>query len=153
MRQDFVLSLMMVAFLGIPPASYPAGNTAADWSVSPAGSTLQTVLTTPTLRVGQNRVAFGLLLDHTTFLTEAEVIVRAYALQDAFPRLQTEMRAFYEPLAGSGRRRQTEPEMEGLYVAQVPFDRPGLWGFEVFVAQDDGPVAVLRFTAEVLDTP
>jgi hypothetical protein len=115
--------------------------------------TLQAVLMTSQVRVGHNRVAFALLCNETTFIADADVVVRPYTLHDPQPQLYTETRAFYEPLAVSGRGPQTEPEMDGLYVAQVTFDRPGLWGFAVLVAQDDGPVAVSRFTAEVLAVP
>ena len=50
-----------------------------------------------------------------------------------------ETQSFYEPLAGSGRGPQTEPEIEGLYVAQVTFDQTGPRGLEVLVAQAEGP--------------
>jgi hypothetical protein len=122
MRQSLILSLVTLTLLSAPLAAFPEESSAAVWPVSPSGSTLQPVLTTTEWHIGQNRMTFGLLLDHTTCVTDADVIVRVYALQDAQPRLQTEMRACYEPLTGSGRGLQTEPEMDGLYVAQVTFE-------------------------------
>ena len=43
----------------------------------------------------------GLLLDETTFVADAAVVMRVYALHDRQPRLRTEIRAFYGMLESS----------------------------------------------------
>jgi hypothetical protein len=131
-----------------------------------AGGVLQPVLTTSQLLVGQNQLAFRLLLDHATFVTDADTVVRVYALDDQHLHLRTEGRAFYQVLdiGNQGSRfslhadrtspgPREERETAGVYVAPVLFDKPGLWVIEVLVAQDDGPVAVSRFIVEVRAMP
>jgi hypothetical protein len=138
----------------------------AVWPISPTGSTLQPMLTTTEFSVGQNHVAFGLRLNHGTFVANADVVIRTYALEDQHPNLRTEVRAFYKSLDGSEQMTRAslhtdrtspvageEIGMEGMYVAQVMFDRPGPWVLEVFIAQDDGPVEVSRGPIEVLAAP
>jgi hypothetical protein len=81
------------------------------------------------LLVGQNQLAFGLLLNHSTFVANADVVVCIYALDDQRPNLRTEVRAFYKTLSigeqmprvflhtdGTSPAPDGEIEMEGLYV-------------------------------------
>ena len=46
---------------------------------------------------------------------------------------------------------QEETDLRGLYVAQVAFVRPGIWGgLEVLATPDHGPLEVVRLTVPVL---
>ncbi len=111
---------------------------------------IQPLITTSELVVGQNRLAFGLLKDDT-FLANADVVVRVYAIHDRQTQLQAELPAPYYALeiVEQGRHVHVHPDgtphvhtdeldVRGVYVAQVTFERPGTWGLEIVVQQRDG---------------
>jgi hypothetical protein len=157
MRQFLVLSLITAILLGATTAAHLEERTVAVRPVSPTGSTLQPVLTTTEFRVGQNQVAFGLFLNYRTFIANADVVVRLYARDDQRPQARTEVRAFYTPFDLDARVARdalsdgmSPVEMEGVYVAQVLFDRPGTWVLEAVIVQEEGPLEVARSTIEVL---
>ena len=123
------------------------------------------MLTTSELVVGQNRLAFGLLKEHQ-LLDEADVVVRVYELHGQQAQLKAQTRAPYARLeiVEQGKRVHMHPDgtrhvhneatdIRGIYVTQVNFERPGPWGLEVLAKQGDGPVAVWRFTINVLEAP
>ena len=157
MQQFGVLSLIVLIFFGVTPGAESTESTAGAGSPQQARSVLQPVLMTSAVMVGQTQVAFGLLRNQRTFVTNADVVVRLYARDAQPPTLRTEVRAFYhafdidERITRAALSDGMAPvEMEGMYVAQVLFDRPGLWVFEVLIVQDDGPPEVSRSTIEVL---
>jgi hypothetical protein len=166
MHQFFVLSFVALLLLGATSSAQRDKEIATAGFPQQASGVLEPVLTTSEFRVGQNRVAFWLLLNETTFVADAAVVVRVYALHARQPQLQTEMRAFYGTLESSERGYRvslhadgtprafgtTITAAQGIYVARVSFDQPGSWGLEVFIAQDDGPVEVARLTVHVLAT-
>ena len=123
------------------------------------------MITTSELIVGPNRFAFGLLKAHR-LLVGADVAVRLYALDGADAHLTAEQPAPYHALEtldqgrlvhhhpdGSRHVHQEETDVHGLYVTQVSFSRPGPWGMEVLVRQQDGMAETVRFTVTVLETP
>jgi len=123
------------------------------------------VITTSELVVGQNRLAFGLLKNHQP-LDEADVVLRVYEVHGQQAQLRAQTRAPYARLeiVEQGQRVHIHPDgtrhvhheatdVQGIYVAQVTFERPGIWGFEVLAKQSNGPVEVARFTVNVLDAP
>jgi hypothetical protein len=131
----------------------------------PADEALQLLVTTSELAVGQNRFAFG-LLKHDTLLEGASVVVRVYEAADQRPRFRSEVTAAYETLkvVEQGQRVHIHPDgarhvhsettdLRGLYVMPVTFDRPGMWGFEILVQQQDQPVEAVRLAVNVLATP
>jgi hypothetical protein len=118
------------------------------------------------LIVGQNRLALGLRLNHGTCVANADVVARLYALDDQHPDLRMEVRAFYKTpdrseqvprfssyADGTSASARGASKVEGLYTAQVLFDRLGPWGLEVLIAQDDRPVGASRCTVNVLVAP
>jgi hypothetical protein len=130
-----------------------------------ADGALRPIVTTSELVVGPNRLAFGLLKDHT-LLEDAEVLVRVYELVDQQPQLRTEVAAAYERLKviaqgqhvhihpdGSPHVHSGETDIRGLYVTHLTFARPGTWGLELLAKPQDGPVASVRFAVDVLATP
>jgi len=123
------------------------------------------VITTSELVVGQNRLAFGLLKKHQP-LDDADVVVRVYEVHGQQAQLRAQTRAPYARLeiVEQGQRVHIHPDgtrhvhheatdVQGIYVAQVTFERPGTWGFEVLAKQRNGPVEVARFTVTVLEAP
>jgi hypothetical protein len=90
--------------------------------------------------VGQNRFAFG-LLQHNKLLDAATVAVWVYDIRDQQAQLTAETPALYHPLevVEQGNRVHVHPDgtrhvhsettdVQGIYVAQVTFARPGPWG-------------------------
>jgi hypothetical protein len=123
---------------------------------------LQVLITTSELVVGQNRFAFGLLKDHK-LLNEANVTVRIYDIRDQEARLTTEAPARYHNLEvteqgnhvhvhpdGSRHVHREMTDVQGIYVAQVAFTRPGAWGLEVLAQQGDRRVDAARLSVNVL---
>lgn len=165
MRRCRLFRPLGLLLLGSLMAVPRLGNATAIVQRSPAvDEALQVLVTTSELVVGKNRVAFGLLQDHT-FLANAQVILRVYALQGQEGQLQAEVPAPYAPLEvveqrkrlhvhpdGSQHVHDEETDVQGIYVAHVVFERAGAWGLEIRARQGDGPVAVSRFTVSVLDT-
>ena len=165
-KQFLVLGLAGLALLGTATAARCEGGMAPAPGLAPqAGGGLRPVITTSELVVGQNRLAFGLLKEHQP-LDEAAVVVRVYELHGQQARLQAETRALYARLEiiERGQRVHFHPDgtrhvhheatdVRGIYVTQVTFERPGIWGFEVLAQQRDGPVEVAQFTLNVLAAP
>jgi hypothetical protein len=140
----------------------PNGDEAAGQLAPPQTGALQVLITTSELVVGQNRFAFGLLKDNT-LLDTARVAVRIYDLRDEPPRLTAEAPALYHKLevVEQGKRLHIHPDgtrhvhggvtdVQGVYVAHVPFTRPGPWGVEVLAQQGDDPVQAARLTVQAL---
>jgi hypothetical protein len=178
MKQFLILALVALGLLGPAAAAWCEGGRA--WGPPPtqsrkaatapgfmpqAGGRLQPVLTTSELVVGQNRLAFGLLKEHQ-LLEAADVVVRVYELHGQQAQLKAQMQVPYARLevVEQGKRVHVHPDatrhvhneatdVRGLYVTQVTFERPGPWGLEVLARQRDGPVAVSRFTINVLAAP
>ncbi len=155
MKQLLVLCCLGLVFLGRASAAELAPQ---------ADGAFQVLITTSELVVGQNRFAFGLLKEHK-LLAHAHAIVRVYGLQGRQGQLQAAVPAPYAELEGfeqsnrvhvhpDGTRHvhDEETDVRGIYVAQVPFARPGIWGLEVLAKQGEGPVEVSRFTVNVLET-
>jgi hypothetical protein len=136
-------ALVLVCF-GSVAAALAAGRATAGAELSPqVGETLQVLITTAKLVVGPNRFAFGLLKEHQ-LLEDAQAIVRVYALEGQQGHLQTEVPASYTRLEvieqgnrvhvhpdGTRHVHHEETDVRGIYVAQIPFARPGAWGLEV----------------------
>jgi hypothetical protein len=122
-------------------------------------------MTTSELVVGQNRLAFGLLRQHT-LLADADVVVRVYDIRGDDAALVAEAPAPYRRLEviEDGRPVHVHPDgtrhvhggttdVVGIYVAQVSLARPGAWGVEVLARRNDGPAEASRFRVEVLASP
>jgi hypothetical protein len=108
-----------------------------------AESTLRTILGTPDLGIGTERVAF--------VLTDAEGLVRN-------PAVRVQSFFFADgPLGESGPAAQNSaaqffefPEgIRGLFATTLDFDRAGWWGVEAGVARPDGTLETTLFTFEV----
>ena len=123
---------------------------------------LQVLLTTSELVVGANRFAFGLLKDGK-LLADARVTVRVYALQNEDARLVAETPARYHALEvisqgkhvhihpdGSRHVHGAATDVQGIYVGQVTFARPGAWGVEVLAQLGDGRAQGARLSVDVL---
>src|SRR5437763_3123352 len=150
---------LVLVFLGSIAVAPGAGRVTAVAELSPpADEALQVLITTAELVVGQNRFAFGLLKEHK-LLEQAQAVVRVYALHGQQGQLQTEVPAPYAQLEiveqgnhvhvhpdGTRHVHNAETDVRGLYVAQIPFERPGTWGLEVLARQGDGPLERSRFT-------
>ena len=157
---------VVLVFLGSVVAAPRTGRAAVVAELSPpAGETLQVLITTAELVVGQNRFAFGLLKEHQ-LLEDANVVVRVYALEGQQGQMKTEVPASYARLevVEQGNRVHVHPDgtrhvhdeatdLGGIYVAQLPFERPGPWGLEVLATQGNGVTEGSRFTVHVLATP
>ena len=165
-KQFLVLGLAGLAVLDTATVARCQGGTAIAPGLAPqAGGALRPVITTSELVVGQNRLAFGLLKNHQP-LDEADVVLRVYEVHGQQAQLRAQTRAPYARLeiVEQGQRVHIHPDgtrhvhheatdVQGIYVAQVTFERPGIWGFEVLAKQSNGPVEVARFTVNVLDAP
>src|SRR5262245_26265360 len=105
-----------------------------------AGETLQPLITTSELVVGQNRFAFG-LLKRGQPLADAAVAVRVYDIREEPPQLTAARSAEYYRLEvmergshvhihpdGSRHLHEAGTDVQGIYVAHLSFDRPGPWG-------------------------
>jgi hypothetical protein len=167
MKQFLVLGLVTLGLLGPAAAAWcEGGATTALGLASPADGGLQAMITTSELVVGQNRLAFGLLKEHQV-LDGADVVVRVYELQgQQEAHLKAQLRAPYARLEvleqgkhvhlhpdGTRHVHSEATDVRGIYVTQVTFERPGLWGLEVLAKQGDGPIEVLRLTVNVLAAP
>src|SRR5712692_9284937 len=164
MQQPLVLSVVMLVLLVAASFSQPEGRLAvAAERTPPMGGALQVLITTSKLVVGQNRFAFG-LLQHNKLLDDANVTVRVYDIRDQQAQLTAETPAFYHTLevVEQGNRVHVHPDgtrhvhseatdVQGIYVAQVPFTRPGPWGLEIRAQQGDGPVETARLSVNVLE--
>jgi hypothetical protein len=126
---------------------------------------LQPLITTSELVVGQNRFAFG-LLKANKLLEEADVQLRIYGIEGHEAILVAEINAPYRPVNslqpsqsvhrhadGTQHIHTTATNVRGLYVTQLNFTRPGLWGIEILTREKGGVPAVARTTVNVLDAP
>ncbi len=126
---------------------------------------LRPLITTSELVVGQNRFAFGLLRAQKLF-ENADVKVRVYSIEGKDAHLTAELRApFYYVESverGSQVHRHTDgtqhvhtagTDVQGLYLTQVAFARPGPWGIEILAREKDGPTAMARASVMVLGSP
>lgn len=166
MRRLLGFRILAVVCLGSVAAALAAGRAPAGAELSPpAGATLQVLITTAELVVGPNRFAFGLLKEHQ-LLEDAQAVVRVYALEGQQGHLQTEVPASYTRLEvieqgnrvhvhpdGTRHRHHEETDVRGIYVAQIPFARPGAWGLEVLATPGNGSPEVSRFTVKVRKAP
>ena len=164
--QFLVLALVALRLLGAAAVAWCAGGAAPAPGLTPqAGGGLQPVLTTSELVVGRNRLAFGLLKEHQ-LLDEADVVVRVYELHGQQAQLKAQVPAPYAKLevVEHGKRVHVHPDgtrhmhneatdVQGIYITHVTFERPGSWGLEVLARQGEGPVAMSRFTVNVLAAP
>jgi hypothetical protein len=139
------------------------GSATAAGPTAPAPGSLQVLITTSELVVGQNRFAFGLLKDHT-FFPDAKVIVRLWDIREPDAQLTAEVPATYHKLEviEQGKRVHIHPDgtrhvhagatdVQGIYAAHATFPRPGPWGVEVVVRRGPGAAESARMTVEVLD--
>jgi len=164
MQQPLILSIVMLVLLVAASFSRPAGGlaTAAE-RLPPVEGTLQVLMTTAELVVGQNRFAFG-LLQHNKLIDAANVAVRVYDIREPQAQLTAETPALYHTLEvieqgnhvhvhpdGTRHVHSETTDVQGIYVAQVTFAHPGPWGLEIGVQQGDGPVATARLRVDVLE--
>jgi len=131
---------------------------------SPAAGTLQPLITTSELVVGQNRFAFG-LLKQGELVADLTVAVRVYDIRSEPPQLTAARPAVYHKLevVEQGNRVHIHPDgtrhlhgttdVNGIYVAHLPLDRPGPWGLEILASKGDGPVETARLSVTALDVP
>lgn len=148
------LRLFLLVFLGSACFTDPAEVV--------AGESLQALITTAELVVGQNRFAFGLLKDRK-LIAEASVVVRVYDIREPEARLTAEAPARYHALevVDQGNHVHIHPDgsrhvhggltdVQGIYVAPVTFTRPGPWGLEILAREGDRPVDATRLSVNVL---
>src|SRR5262245_26168205 len=157
---------VVLVFLGSIVFAPQVGRAAAVAELSPpAGEEIQVLITTAELVVGQNRFAFGLLKEHQ-LREDAHAVVRVYARQAQQGPLTPELPATYAkveaaeqghrvhgPPEGTRHVHNEETDMRGIYVAQVSFARPGIWGLEVLAMQGNGSTEVSRFTVNIQESP
>ena len=126
---------------------------------------LQPLITTSELVVGRNRLAFG-LLKANKLLEGADVQLRVYGIEGNQASLVAEINAPYRPVHimdqsqsvhrhsdGTQHIHTAATDVRGLYVTQLNFSRPGLWGLEISTSEKGGLSAVARTTVTVLDAP
>jgi hypothetical protein len=166
MKQFLICGLVGLTLLSAAAAAWGEGGmTIVPGSTPQADGGLQPVITTSELVVGQNRLAFGLLKEHQP-LDEADVVVRVYEIHGQQGQLKAQTRAAYARLevVEQGRHVHIHPDgtrhvhdeatdVRGIYVTQVTFGRPGIWGLEILARQGDGPVEGSRLTVNVLEAP
>ncbi len=141
------------------------GQAAAAEPSPPAAGALQPLITTSELVVGQNRFAFG-LLKQGELVADLTVAVRVYDTRSEPPQLTAARPAVYHKLEvmeqgnhvhihpdGTRHLHGTATDVNGIYVAHLPLDRPGPWGLEILARQGDGPVETARLSVTALDVP
>jgi hypothetical protein len=166
MRRLLGFPVLVLVFLGSVVATPGVGRATTEAELSPQTSeAFQVLITTAELVVGQNRFAFGLLKEHQ-LLEDAHAVVRVYALEGQQGQLKTEVPASYARLEvveqgnrvhvhpdGTRHVHHEETDIRGIYVAQVFFEWPGIWGLEVLATEGNGSTEVSRFTVQVLAAP
>ena len=148
--------------LGLLAVCFAPRGRAAAQLVPPATGALQALLTTSELVVGQNRFAFGLMKDGT-LLADARVAVRVYDIQYGDARLIAETPAPYHKVEvieqgnhvhihpdGSRHVHDGATDVQGIYVAQLTFVRPGPWGLEIVARRGDGAAESARLRVNAL---
>jgi len=126
---------------------------------------IQPLITTSELVVGQNRFAFG-LLKANKLLEEADVQLRIYGIEGHEAILVAEINAPYRLVNsieqsqgvhrhpdGTKHIHTAATNVRGLYVTQLNFTRPGLWGLEILAKEKGGLHTVARTMVTVLDAP
>jgi hypothetical protein len=134
-------------------------------STSEAANTLQPLITTSELVVGENRFAFGLLQDGK-LLEGADVKLRLFAIDGGEAKLAAELKVLYQAVKnikqdrlvhhhadGTKHIHGDDSIVRGLYVAQLSFARAGDWGIELSVSQANGELKPVRLAVRVLDAP
>lgn len=125
-------------------------------------SAIQPLITTAELVTGTNRFAFGLAKDHK-LLDNKKAAVRLYAITGNDAQFEKEFAAPYKPVAAGGRGEgvhrhadgsrhvhTADNGVRGLYVAQIVFPRPGVWGVEI-VLREDGRTETALTSVTVLN--
>ena len=161
-----ILSLILaVLFLstGFGLIHYPAasGLTLA----AESDESLQPLITTSELIVGENRFAFG-LIKRDTLLEGANVQLRIYSIDGPQAQLVAETNALYYPVGaaqageqvhrhadGTKHVHRADSDVRGLYVSRLTFAHPGPWGVELQVRDDSGALATARLTVTVSNAP
>ena len=126
---------------------------------------LQPLITTSELVVGRNRLAFG-LLKANKLLEGADVQLHVYGIEGNQASLVAEINAPYRPVHimeqsqsvhrhsdGTQHIHTAATDVRGLYVTQLNFSRPGLWGLEISASEKGGLSDVARTTVTVLNAP
>jgi len=157
--------LLIAFFLAVCLGPGGAERATAAEAAQPATDALQPLITTSELVVGQNRFAFG-LLRQGRLLADATVAVRVYDVRGEVPLLTAARPAVYHRLEviEEGQHVHMHPDgtrhfhgpasdAHGIYVAHLPFDRPGPWGIEILARQGDGPVETARLRVTALGAP
>jgi len=139
------------------------GVTAAGQLTPPPAGVLQPLITTSELVVGRNRLAFA-LLRHGNLLADADVAVRVYDTRDQDAQLVAALPAPYYKLEvieggrqvhihpdGTRHVHATPTDVQGIYVAQVSFERPGPWGLEILARTADGALESARLSINALE--
>jgi hypothetical protein len=129
-----------------------------------ADDTLQPLITTSELIVGQNRFAFG-LAKAGRLIERADVVVRLYIIEGTEASLMVETNAPFRPIEngeqgqtvhrhadGTRHTHEVGTDVRGLYVVQLSFSRAGDWGVELRVSQANGAVDSVRLAVTVQDT-
>jgi hypothetical protein len=164
MKQSLYHSiLVLVLFVAVHSTHQDAGTAA---EITPqANGGIRPLITTSELVVGQNRFAFGLLKAHR-LLERANVVLRLYSIEGKEAHLSAELKVPYHALEtikqrnsvhrhpdGTRHVHREETGVKGIYITQLDFVRPGLWGIEMFVGEADGSSETVRLTVTVLDAP
>ena len=116
-----------------PTATPPLPTvTTAPPSAGAESPSLQILLASSDLGVGQNRLAFGLIDTRSGALKDVSVQVSTFYLGGGGQEgpIETKQAVFRKWPVGSG-----------LYTAQFSFDRPGKWGLAVAITHVDGSTA------------
>lgn len=126
-----------------------------------ADETLQPLVTTSELLVGQNRFAFG-LAKGGRLVENADVLVRLYDIDGANAHLAAETNAPFRPVQklaaekkihrhadGTSHVHDAATSIRGIYVTQFAFSRSGAWGVEIVLRQANGSSETSRLTVLV----
>ena len=126
---------------------------------------LQPIITTSELVIGTNRFAFG-LIKSGKFLENADVTLRLYAINGQEAQHVGDATASYHPIElsepsqtvhrhadGTRHVHGTDSDVRGIYVAQITFNRSGVWGIELLARPRNTAAETLRLSVTVLDTP
>lgn len=163
MKKQQYRSLLVLIMIIALCAAQPHQVTAAPDPAPDANSTIQPLITTSELVIGQNRFAFG-LLNAGKFLEGADVKLRLYALDGGGAKLAAELKVPYQAVKNVKQERSVhrhadgaehvhgdDSSVRGIYVAQLSFSRAGDWGIELLVSNTNGAVEPVRFAVTVLD--
>ena len=142
-----LMPLALVALMacsgGAAPTATPPLPTETTAPPSAAGAespSLQILLASSDLGVGQNRLAFGLIDTQSGAVRGANAQVATFYLGGGRQEgpIETREAVFRKWPFGSG-----------VYTAQLSFDRPGKWGLAVAITYTDGSTAIASAGIEV----